>query len=211
MQQRQNDGPCIGYKFCTTSYGITIVQFFEIWYQKRNGWPFPMRYQNMKFFGPSFILWSGPTVCENGKVRKIVHSAPRPDILSSWRQLLILQIPCHVHWPRSYCRSRARARLPYTENPVSWTGPTCTRVIRARRAYIQGALSRRGGATPWVRLTPRVGGVSWSRVSQRAPRSPVAVWGLGLLLYGDWVDYGNVSDNTYSQGGQELNASAGVC
>ena len=37
----------------------------------------------------------------------------------------------------------------------------------------------------------------------------VTIWGLGLLLRGEWVDYGNAPDNAYSQGGQELNASAG--
>ncbi len=36
------------------------------------------------------------------------NGAPRPDILSPLRQLLSLPIPCHVHWPRSCCRSRAR-------------------------------------------------------------------------------------------------------
>jgi len=119
-------------------------------------------------------------------------------------------MPCAlaaVLLPESRARTAAIYRKPcFLDRPHMYAGHTCS-----ARAYIQGALSRRGGATPWVRLTPRVGGVSWSRVSQRAPRSPVAVWGLGLLLYGDWVDYGNVSDNTYSQGGQELNASAGVC
>ena len=39
----------------------------------------------------------------------------------------------------------------------------------------------------------------------------VAVWSLGLLLYGELVDYGIDPDNGYSQGGQELNASVGVC
>jgi hypothetical protein len=41
--------------------------------------------------------------------------------------------------------------------------------------------------------------------------APVAVWGLGLLLREALVDYGNAPDNAYSQGGQELNASAGAC
>ena len=39
----------------------------------------------------------------------------------------------------------------------------------------------------------------------------VAVWDLGLMLHGALVDYGNAPDNAYSQGGQELNASAGAC
>ena len=41
--------------------------------------------------------------------------------------------------------------------------------------------------------------------------SPVAVWVLGLLLRESLVDYGNVPDNAYSQGGQELNTSVGAC
>ncbi len=41
---------------------------------------------------------------KNGQVREIVsHGAPRPDILSPWRQLLNLPLPCHKHWPRSCC------------------------------------------------------------------------------------------------------------
>ena len=40
--------------------------------------------------------------------------------------------------------------------------------------------------------------------------APVAVWSLGLLLYGELVDYRIVPDNAYSQGVQELNASAGA-
>jgi hypothetical protein len=39
----------------------------------------------------------------------------------------------------------------------------------------------------------------------------VTVWGLGLLVREDLVDYGNAPDNAYSQGDQELNASAGAC
>ena len=41
--------------------------------------------------------------------------------------------------------------------------------------------------------------------------TPVVIWGLGLLLRGERVDYGNSPDNAYSQGVQELNASAGAC
>ena len=48
------------------------------------------------------------------------HGAPRRDIRSPWRQLLSLQIPCHVHWPRSCCQSCVR--LPYAENLVSGAG-----------------------------------------------------------------------------------------
>ena len=41
--------------------------------------------------------------------------------------------------------------------------------------------------------------------------APVAIWGLGLLLREALVDYGNTPNNAYSQGGQELTASAGAC
>ena len=39
----------------------------------------------------------------------------------------------------------------------------------------------------------------------------VAIWGLGLLLREALVDYGNTPNNAYSQGDQELRASAGAC
>ena len=34
---------------------------------------------------------------------------------------------------------------------------------------------------------------------------------IGLLLLGERVGYGNIPDNAYSQGSQELNASEGAC
>jgi hypothetical protein len=76
---------------------------------------------------------------ENGSVRKIVHhSAPRPDILSPWRQLLSLPMPCHVHWPR-FARV-ARARLPCADNPISGTGSACTRGNTCSvRAFVWGS------------------------------------------------------------------------
>ena len=59
----------------------------------------------------------------------------------------------------------------------------------------------------WVRVDAWAGAASggsfWS-----APE--VSIWGLGLLLRETLVDYGNAPDNAYSQGGQELNASAGA-
>jgi len=42
------------------------------------------------------------------KKKSALHGDPRPDILSSWSRQLSLPIPCHVHWHRSYCQSRAR-------------------------------------------------------------------------------------------------------
>ena len=50
------------------------------------------------------------------------HDAPHPDILRTCRQLIRLQIPCHVHWPRSYCQSRAHTadicRMPCFWDPA---------------------------------------------------------------------------------------------
>ena len=51
---------------------------------------------------------------------------------------------------------------------------------------------------------------SASSGSFRAVAQVAAVWGLGLLLCEALVDYGNAPDNAYSQGDQELNASAGA-
>ena len=39
----------------------------------------------------------------------------------------------------------------------------------------------------------------------------VAVWGIGLLLRGERVGCGDFPDSAYSQGSQELSASAGAC
>ena len=39
----------------------------------------------------------------------------------------------------------------------------------------------------------------------------VAVWGLRIMMHREQVDQGKSPDNAYSQGGQELNASAGAC
>jgi hypothetical protein len=178
-----------------------------------------------------------------------------PDILSPWRQLLSLPIPCHVHWPLSYCRSHARTavkcRKPcFRVRPGMRAGRACS-----ARDCVRGALMRRGraagvGAAPWVPgWAEAVGqvlfeaGHAWGwvrahgRTAGRAARclptvqsracvdarsgrasgdsfrvvAPVAVWSLGLLLHGELVDYGNAPDNAYSQGGQELNSSAGAC
>jgi hypothetical protein len=72
VQQR-----CIGYKFCTTSmyHGTKYLYHstnFEIWYRKRNGWPFPMRSrdQNMKAFGRVCVYYCrtyDKAVCGGGR------------------------------------------------------------------------------------------------------------------------------------------------
>jgi hypothetical protein len=77
------------------------------------------------------------------KYKKLL-SAPRPDILSPWRQLLSIPIPCHVHWTRSYCQSRARTavicRKPCFRGPTGCirgrvcSGCSCMRGAQVRRA-----------------------------------------------------------------------------
>jgi len=105
-------------------------------------------------------------------VRKIVHHGdPRPDILSPWRQLLNLPIPCHVHWQRSYCRSRSRKTVicrkpcfrgqPCVHVRACVLGP-CLHAGCARAAWVGGrsrgnAMGARGRC-----MTPRVGCVRWS-------------------------------------------------
>ena len=78
-------------------------------------------------------------------VRKIVHhSAPRPDILSSWRQLSILPIPCHVHCPLSYCTMHmTRARLPYAVINTHTLFPGPAPYVRGE--YVLGPCLRRAG------------------------------------------------------------------
>ena len=95
--------------------------------------------------------------------KKVLHDAPRPDILSPWRRRLSLPIPCHVHWPRSSCQSRARTAVIFKKAcfrgpPGCMPGRVCS-----GRSCVRGARVRRGCAagawTPaWVR-----GGGAWRR------------------------------------------------
>jgi hypothetical protein len=54
---------------------------------------------------------------------------------------------------------------------------------------------------------------AWSRAASgdsfRAV-APVSVWGPAHLLFWGWVLYGKVPNHAYSQGSQELSASAGA-
>ena len=111
------------------------------------------------------------------------HGAPRRDIRSPWRQLLSLPIPCHAHWPRSYCQSPA--------HPPAICGKPCFRGPSGcmRGAGTFGPLLRAGCAgAAWVRhgnlgsgmragrrcLAPRVGSVRWAG-SLRATRARALV------------------------------------
>jgi len=117
------------------------------------------------------------------------HGAPRRDIRSPWRQLLSLPIPCHVHWPQSYCQSPA--------HPPAICGKPCFRgpsgCMRGAGAF--GPFLRAGCAgAAWVRhgslgsgmragrrcLAPRVGGVRWAG-SLRATQTRALV-----ALAGTW-------------------------
>ena len=88
-----------------------------------------------------------------------------------------------------------------------------------------GAWVRGGGAwrRGWVSCVGRVppckgeGGWDWCAVGRVRgwvmrclPVVPVVVWDTALILCGGRVIYGKVPNNTYSQGSQELIASAGA-
>ncbi len=60
----------------------------------------------------------------------------------------------------------------------------------------------------WVRVDAWAGAASGGSFRAAAP---VAVSGIGLLLRGGRVGCGNIPDNAYAQGGQELGVSAGAC
>ena len=94
-------------------------------------------------------------------MREFVHHGA-PGILLPWRRLLSLQIPCHVHWQRSYCRSRGRT-ADICRMPCFWDQHARGEYhsVCSARACVQGTLMRRGraagvGATPWV-----PGGGAW--------------------------------------------------
>jgi hypothetical protein len=88
---------------------------------------------------------------------------PRPDILSPWRQLLSLLIPCHVHWQLSYCQSRARTGV-ICRKPCFRGHTGCIRGrVCSGRSCMRGAQVQRGctagvWSTTWVR-----GDCAWSR------------------------------------------------
>ncbi len=102
------------------------------------------------------------------------HGDPRPDILSPWRRRLSLPIPCHVHWQRSCCQSRARTAAICKK--ACFRGPTGYKVqrvdtgtcvfgpfLRAGCACVFGPFLRAGCAgAAWVR-----GGSLLSPKSQR--------------------------------------------
>jgi len=90
-------------------------------------------------------------------VRKTApHGDPRPDILSTWCQLLSLPIPCHVHCPRSGSQSRSRTaaicRKPCLRGPSGCmrgsvcSGSSCMGGAQVRRGCTVGVW-----ATAWVR------------------------------------------------------------
>jgi hypothetical protein len=97
---------------------------------------------------------------------------PRPDILSPWRQLLSLPIPCHVHCPLSYCRSRARTaaicRKPcFQGRPRMYAGGVRARTVPADRVRSYGV--------GWRRESERRPGC-WEAVPGTAGRRRPLVW-----------------------------------
>ena len=95
---------------------------------------------------------------------------------------------------------------------VRWSGPPC----RGAGAWRRCAGGRVGG---WAtRCPPAVRG--WAYVDAWAGAAaggsfrtvaPVTVWGMTLPLHGGRVLCGKVPNHAYSQGSQELSASAGAC
>ena len=88
---------------------------------------------------------------------------PRPDILSPWRRRLSLPIPCHVHWPRSCCRSRARAADVCKKACFRGLSACTPGRVCSDRSCVRGARVRRGCAAgawraAWVR-----GSGAWRR------------------------------------------------
>jgi hypothetical protein len=96
--------------------------------------------------------------------------APRPDILSPWRQLLTLPLPCHKHWQRSCCQRpartaaicrkpgfRGRSRVHARECVL---GP-CLHAGCARAACVDSGSRGNDMGAGGLCLSPRVGGVRW--------------------------------------------------
>jgi len=186
--------------------------------------------------------------------KNVHHGDPRPDILSHWRQLLSLPIPCHIHWPR-FCSRRPARTVAICRKPgfrgsrcvharTCVLGP-CLHVGCARAACVGGESPGNGVGAGGLCLTPRVGCVrftfvgccSWVGVWEACRHGVFQLcgvrcaWTLGLvrrlvdlsglllrwlsgirlLLRGGRVGCGNVPDNAYDQGVQELGVSAGGC
>ena len=91
------------------------------------------------------------------------HADPHPDILSPWCRRLSLPIPCHVHWPRSCYRRRARAAAVCKEACFRGRAGCVPGHVCSGCSCVQSALVRRGCAAgawapAWVR-----GGGAWRR------------------------------------------------
>jgi hypothetical protein len=90
---------------------------------------------------------------------------------------------------------------------VRWSGPPLQR--RGRLGVMCGR--SRGGLVDSVSSRACVD--AWSRAASSGSFravAPVDVWGPARLLFWGWVLYGKVPNNAYSQGSQELSASAGA-
>ena len=143
-----------------------------------------LSFTGTKIFPQKMFPQLDPSLRDSLSMKKTApHGAPRRDIRSPWRQLLSLPIPCHAHWPRSYCQSPA--------HPPAICGKPCFRGPSGcmRGAGTFGPLLRAGCAgAAWVRhgnlgsgmragrrcLAPRVGSVRWAG-SLRATRARALV------------------------------------
>ena len=96
----------------------------------------------------------------------------------------------------------------------SWSGPAHGGTRLGGGGRVRGRVV---GRTTWCLPTVRSRSCvdAWTGAASSGSFRAVAVvsvWGLGLMLHGGRSDYGkNTPDNVYSQGRQELNASAGTC
>ena len=94
-----------------------------------------------------------------------------------------------------------RTSAPRMQAPSKYTDPRMFARTAPETRF--SAYGNRARGTPATRSRSVSG--SFRAVAQ------VAVWGIRLLLRRERVGYGNVPDNAYVQGDQELGASAGAC
>jgi hypothetical protein len=122
-----------------------------------------------------------PPITGLGKVQMAKYEkksdphAPHPDILSPWCRLLSLQIPCHVHWHRSSCQSRARTAAICKK--ACFRGPSgCMQGrVCSGSSCVQGAWVRLGcAAGAWAAAWVRGGGACRSGRATYVGRVPLA-------------------------------------
>jgi hypothetical protein len=139
------------------------------------------------------------------------HGAPRPDILSPWRRLLSLPIPCHVHWPRSCCQSRARTAAICKK--ACFRGPTACMLGRvcSGRSCVRGARVRCGcAAGAWAAAWVRGGGAwrrGWAAYVGRVPLTAAQAH-VGVVRAGAW---GAGRRGVFPSAGSSMRGHLGCC